>query len=156
MLEQSARYVCTLDVVALYPSIPKEQALLAVDHALSLAGIDDAKKTFVAIYRKRYLDDIFMAWKGTSRQFDLFVGALNSAGLPFGIQFTGSCAKKIEYLDTEFRRAVLVCSDPSDRAAAIEYMQDKYLKCGYKEEDLNQAKSLALALDRGVILGLIV
>ncbi|KAL5258790.1 hypothetical protein ACHWQZ_G009299 [Mnemiopsis leidyi] len=47
MLEQSARYVCTLDVVALYPSIPKEQALLAVDHALSLAGIDDAKKTFV-------------------------------------------------------------------------------------------------------------
>ena len=255
MLEQSARYVCTLDVVALYPSIPKEQALLAVDHALSLAGIDDAKKTFVvslirfsfnnsvihyrgnwyssmkgiptggpdsgsianifvkwlfrthlllspdvirhnqAICRKRYLDDIFMAWKGTSRQFDLFVGALNSAGLPFGIQFTGSCAKKIEYLDTEvnisagnlktnlfvkptdsptylnrrsyhsqhvfkslpysqFRRAVLVCSDPSDRAAAIEYMQDKYLKCGYKEEDLNQAKSLALALDRGVILGL--
>ena len=53
-----------------------------------------------SLCRKRYLDDIFMAWMGTARQFSQFVAALNVAGAPFGIQFTGSCSRKVEFLDT--------------------------------------------------------
>ena len=52
-----------------------------------------------SVCRKRYLDDIFSIWKGTIRQFNQFVAALNTVGAPFGIQFQGSCDKKIEFLD---------------------------------------------------------
>ena len=154
-------FVPTLDVVALYPSIPKEDALVALDHALAEVGIEATQREFVksivqffinnsvvqyrggwytskkgiptgsggpdsgsianifvkwlletkllkapevtrynhSVCRMRYLDDIFMAWKGTIRQFNQFVLSLNTIGSPFGIQFQGSCDKKIEFLD---------------------------------------------------------
>ena len=40
MLESNARYVCNLDVVALYPSIPRDMALLAIEHALDSLNVD--------------------------------------------------------------------------------------------------------------------
>ena len=145
-----------------------------------------------SICRKRYLDDIFMAWKGTVRQFNQFVSSLNTIGSPFGIQFQGSCDKKIEFLDvlidissgiiktklfvkptdsptylnrrsyhnqhvfkslpySQFRRAVVICSDPSDRQEAVNYM---FIKCGCSEEELNPAKETALSLNREQILGI--
>ena len=55
---------------------------------------------------------------------------------------------------SQFRRAVVVCSDPSDRVEAIDYMYGKFLKCGYRPEDLDEAKSVALGLNRSQILGL--
>ena len=255
MLENQARYVCTLDVVALYPSIPKEEALVALDHALSEAGVDETQKEFVksivqfsinnsvvqyrggwytskkgiptggpdsgsianifvkwlfmtkllqapevirhnhSVCRKRYLDDVFLAWKGTIRQFNQFVSALNAIGSPFGIKFQGSCDKKIEFLDvlidisggviktklfvkptdsptylnrrsyhnhhvfkslpySQFRRAVVICSDPTDRQEAVDYMYNKFVKCGYSEEELDSAKATALNLNREQILGI--
>ena len=254
MLENQARYVCTLDVVALYPSIPKVEALVAIDHALYEVGVEATQREFVksivqfsinnsvvqyrggwytskkgiptggpdsgsianifvkwlletkllkapevtrhnhSICWKRYLDDIFMAWKGTVRQFNQFVSSLNTIGSPFGIQVQGSCDKKIEFLDvlidissgiiktklfvkptdsptylnrrsyhnhhvfkslpySQFRRAVVICSDPSDRQEAVNYMYDKFTKCGYSEEELNSAKETALSLNREQILG---
>ena len=41
-----------------------------------------------------------MAWMGTARQFSQYVVALNVAGDPLGIQLTGSCSRKLEFLDT--------------------------------------------------------
>ena len=136
--------------------------------------------------RKRYLDDIFMAWKGTIRQFNQFFSSLNTIGSLFGIQFQGSYDKKIEFLDilidissgviktklfvqtnglanlfeseelskplcvlvcsVQFRRAVVICLDPSDRLEAVNYMNDKFVKCGCREEELNSAKKSALSL----------
>ena len=53
---------------------------------------------------------------------------------------------------SQFRRAVLVCSDISDREEAIDYMYGKFIKCGYKAEDLDEAKSIALGLNRSELL----
>ena len=137
----------TLDVVALYPSICKDMALKAMDHAMEADSFenDDIKKavrkfsefilneSFVVfenkVYRgkkgiptgncisrqvadismhwllfvclkiqnwkwwklikfwKRYIDDIFGRWKGTVRQFHLFVKELNEKAKAYGIQF---------------------------------------------------------------------
>ena len=101
-----------------------------------------------------------MAWMGTARQIPQFDGALDVAGAPIGVPITGSCSRKVEFLDTivdisdgvvrtrlfvkptdsptylkrrsyhnqhvfkalpysQFRRAVVVCSDISDREEAI-------------------------------------
>ena len=54
----------------------------------------------------------------------------------------------------QFRRAVVVCFDISDREEAIDYMNGKFIKCGYRTEDLDEAKSIAPALNRSEILGL--
>ena len=49
---------------------------------------------------------------------------------------------------SQFRRAVVVCSDISDREEAIDYMYGKF----YRTEDLDEAKSIALGLNRSEIL----
>ena len=55
---------------------------------------------------------------------------------------------------SQFRRAVVICSDPADRLEAVNYMYDKFVKCGYSEEELNSAKETALSLNREQILGI--
>ena len=54
------------------------------------------------LFWRRFIDDIFGIWKGSRRQFDLFVSKLNEAAKPFGIQF-GDCqfGKSVNYLDVE-------------------------------------------------------
>ena len=148
-----------MDIVALYPSIPKNMALKSVEHALESAEIDHTQKNFILeivkfsiensviryrdiwyksvngiptggpdsncianifvkwlftthllpskevqkynylFCRRRFLDDIFSIWKGNTKQYELFIAALNKIAKPFGIQFTGSCGKLIEFLD---------------------------------------------------------
>ena len=150
----------TLDVVALYPSISKDMALKAMDHAMNLDIIEDndtkmavrkfsefiLNKSFVVfenkVYRgkegiptgncisrqvadismhwllfialqihgwnwwkfitfwKRFIDDIFGRWKGTSRQFNLFVNELNNKAKEYGIQFSDiQIGKSVHFLD---------------------------------------------------------
>ena len=54
------------------------------------------------LFWRRFIDDVFGIWKGSRRQFDLFVSKLNEAAKPFGIQF-GDCqfGKSVNYLDVE-------------------------------------------------------
>ena len=55
----------------------------------------------IAFWR-RYIDDILGLWRGTRRQFDLFVANLNIAAQPFGIQFGDTqFGKTVNYLDVE-------------------------------------------------------
>ena len=116
------------------------------------------------------------------------MAALNTVNAPFGIQFQGSCDKKIDFLDvlidisegviktklfvkptdsptyvhrrsyhnqhvfkslpySQFRRAVVIWSEPTDRQEAVDYMYDKFVKCGYSEEELDSAKATALSLN---------
>ena len=55
---------------------------------------------------------------------------------------------------SQFRRAVVVCSDASTRQEAVDYMYGKFLKCGYSKEELDTARVTALSLNREQILGL--
>ena len=51
---------------------------------------------------KRFIDDILGRWKGTVRQFHMFVADLNKLALPFGIQFSDAqIGKSVHYLDVE-------------------------------------------------------
>ena len=255
VLESEAKYVCNLDVVALYPSIPRDKALIAIEHALDSLKVEPSQRDFIiqivkfsinhafiqfrgnwyssengiptggpdsgcianifvkwffethllpsrevkkqnfSVCRKRFLDDIFSLWKGTSRQYDMFLAALNVIGKPFGIGFTGSCGKTIEFLDvlidissgklrtklyvkptdsptylnrrsyhnkhtfkslpvSQFRRAIVICSEPEDQLEAINYMYMKFMKCGYSAEELDVAKSKALSLNRNDLLNI--
>ena len=53
---------------------------------------------------------------------------------------------------SQFRRAVVLCSEEDDRTQSIEYISEKLLNSGYKEEEVNDAKEKALALNRNEIL----
>ena len=55
---------------------------------------------------------------------------------------------------SQFRRAVLICSNSTERVDAINYMIEKFLNSGYKLHELLVAKIKALSLDRTTILGL--
>ena len=49
---------------------------------------------------KRFIDDVFGLWRGTLRQFDLFVKRLNELAKPFGIQFGDhQIGRSVDYLD---------------------------------------------------------
>ena len=49
---------------------------------------------------RRFIDDILGRWKGTIRQFHLFVSELNALAKPFGIQFAGEqIGNSVNYLD---------------------------------------------------------
>ena len=130
---------------------------------------------------------------GSERQFSLFLNSLNDAALDLGIQFTGSCAPSLEFLDvkvdnseaglrttlfikptdspvylnrrsfhskhsfrslpySQFRRAVVICSNCTDRVDSINYMYGKFLTCGYSEVELYINKFKALSLCRETIL----
>lgn len=49
---------------------------------------------------KRFIDDCFLIWKGTLRQFSLFVEKLNKAASRFGIRFgSWEIGKEVNFLD---------------------------------------------------------
>ena len=49
---------------------------------------------------KRFIDDIFLVWKGSQRQFNLFVSLLNQLAAPFGIRFgSWSIGRSVNVLD---------------------------------------------------------
>ena len=50
--------------------------------------------------RKRFLDDLWILWKGSSRQFEQFLTAMNKVGKDIGLTFKGCSSKKVEFLDT--------------------------------------------------------
>ena len=58
--------------------------------------------------------------------------------------------KSIAY--SQFRRAIVLCSDENDRLRCIDYMSEKLRNSGYKEDEIANAKEKALALDRDEIL----
>ncbi|KAL5247374.1 hypothetical protein ACHWQZ_G019296 [Mnemiopsis leidyi] len=52
------------------------------------------------LFWKRFIDDVFGIWRGTPRQFDLFVQKLNKLAKPFGIQFGDQqISRSVNYLD---------------------------------------------------------
>ena len=54
---------------------------------------------------------------------------------------------------SQFRRAVVICSNPVERNQSILYMAKKFLDSGYKKIEIDAAKEKALSLDRMKILG---
>ena len=58
--------------------------------------------------------------------------------------------KSIPY--TQFRRAVLLCSEPQQRHDCIEYIAGKLKNSGYKNEEINDAKMRASCLIRSDLL----
>ena len=52
---------------------------------------------------------------------------------------------------SQFRRAVVICSSVENRNECVEKMEKKFLDSGYKPEELSNAKSKALKLDRTTI-----
>ena len=52
------------------------------------------------LFWKRFIDDVFGVWRGTLRQFNLFVQKLNMLAKPFGIQFGDQQVdRSVNYLD---------------------------------------------------------
>ena len=49
--------------------------------------------------RSRFLDDLWYGWKGTKREFALFLSAINEIGDGVGITFTGEVGQSIDFLD---------------------------------------------------------
>ena len=53
------------------------------------------------LFWKRFIDDIFGVWKGTVRQFHVFIKELNKMAAPFGIEFDKfKIGKEVEFLDS--------------------------------------------------------
>ena len=53
---------------------------------------------------------------------------------------------------SQFRRAVVLCSDPTEKIKCMDYIAEKLLNSGFKVEEINVAKEKALQLDRNKIL----
>ena len=53
---------------------------------------------------------------------------------------------------SQFRRTVVVCSDPSDRDHFINHMMSKFTESGYSEKELVASKERALLIDRAEVL----
>ena len=53
---------------------------------------------------------------------------------------------------SQFRRAITICSREDDRAAAINYIYEKFANSGYRPQELDKCKDRALQLDREEIL----
>ena len=49
--------------------------------------------------RRRFLDDVWFGWLGTSRQFSSFKAALNRIGSSYGITFKGGVGSDVDFLD---------------------------------------------------------
>ena len=53
---------------------------------------------------------------------------------------------------SQFRRAVVLCSDPTEKIKCMDYIAEKLLNSGFKDEEINVGKEKALQLDRNKIL----
>ena len=62
--------------------------------------------------------------------------------------------KSIPY--SQFRRAVVICSNANDRSDAIKYMTEKFLNSGYKREEIDAAYEKVLKLNRNDILDAVI
>ena len=62
----------------------------------------------------------------------------------------GHTFRSIPY--TQFRRAVLLCSETDKRNECIEYIADKLRNSGYKPDEIENAKKKALCLSRNDLL----
>ena len=143
--------------------------------------------------RKRFLDDLWFLWKGSSRAFTVFLNSVNEVGRQYGIILKGEVNDMINFLDvttmlvgnsirtclyvkptdakrylhrksdhsphtfkstpySQFRRVVVICSDPDDRDYFINCMFSKFVDSGYAPDDLLVARDKALLLDRMDIL----
>ena len=58
--------------------------------------------------------------------------------------------KSIPY--SQFRRAVVLCSEPEERIQCIDYIAEKLKNSGYKPDEIFNAKKKALALNRDELL----
>ena len=70
-------------------------------HWLLFTKIKDniSQWSFVKLFR-RFIDDCFIIWKGTKRQFSLFVSNLNTLAETFGIRFgSWEIGKSVNFLD---------------------------------------------------------
>ena len=143
--------------------------------------------------RKRFLDDIWFLWRGSVRNFGLFLNAFNKLGQMYGITLKGEVNEMVNFLDvttmlignqirtclfvkptdakrylhrksdhslhtfkstpySQFRRVVIVCSDPADRDHFMSDMLLKFEDSGYVREELLIARDKALQIDRLKIL----
>ena len=62
----------------------------------------------------------------------------------------GHTFRSIPY--TQFRRAILLCSETDTRNECIEYIGEKLKNSGYKSEEIENAKKKALSLNRNELL----
>ena len=53
---------------------------------------------------------------------------------------------------SQFRRAVVLCSDPGEKLKCIDYISKKLVNSGFKAEEISNARTKALSLDRNAIL----
>ena len=143
--------------------------------------------------RKRFLDDLFFLWNGSSRTFSMFLNAVNDVGCEYGIILKGEVDVIVNFLDisvmlvghhfktclyvkptdakrylhrksdhsphtfrstpfSQFRRAVVICSDPNDRDHFMNNMMCKFVDSGYKKDELVVAQNKALQIDRTAVL----
>ena len=143
--------------------------------------------------RRRFLDDLWFLWKGSSRVFEIFLNAVNKVGEKYGITLKGEVNDMVNFLDvstmlignsirtcmyikptdakrylhrksdhslhtfkstpySQFRRAVVICSDPDDRDHFKRMMLSKFEDSGYVREELLIAKEKALQIDRLSVL----
>ena len=54
---------------------------------------------------------------------------------------------------SQFRRAVVICSNEDDRIQSIQHMRKKFMDSGYKKDEIDIAQKKALLLCRKEILG---
>ena len=60
---------------------------------------DWAVWTLISLW-KRFIDDVLGRWRGTERQFNMFVTELNRLAAPFGIQFADAqIGTRVNFLD---------------------------------------------------------
>ena len=53
---------------------------------------------------------------------------------------------------SQFRRAIVICSNEEDQIKSIAYMSNKFIDSGYKQTEIDVAREKALQLDRNEIL----
>ena len=49
---------------------------------------------------------------------------------------------------SQFRRAVILCTDPAEKIQCMEYVAEKLINSGFKAEEIENAKQKAMRLDR--------
>ena len=53
---------------------------------------------------------------------------------------------------SQFRRAVVLCSDPADKVTCMDYIAEKLVNSGFKDEEINMSRLKAMKIDRDKLL----